>query len=113
MVKLTRLKTERGRRYPPPPLKGLWSPAGSDRHRRTHYGSTVLLGRGLRHRKDGNEHAAFGFGIERDATFSQCKQRVILADADILAGMPLGAALTRENVARYGRLAAEQLDARR
>jgi hypothetical protein len=26
--------------------------------------------------------------------------------------MPLGAALTRENVARYGRLAAEQLDAK-
>src|ERR1700754_496438 len=85
-------ETERGRRYPPPPCKGPVSPAGSDRHRRTHYGSTVLFGRGLRHRKDGNEYAAFGFGIKRDATFSEGEQRVILANADVLAGMPLGPA---------------------
>ena len=53
-----------------------------------------------------------GFGFERDATFSQSEQRMILADADILAGVPLGAALTRENIARYGHLAAEQLHAK-
>src|ERR1700754_2823965 len=92
-------KTERGRRYPPPPLKGPVSPAGSDRHRRTHYGSTVLFGRGLHRRKYRNEDAAFGFGIERDATFSQGEQRVVLANANVLAGMPLGSALARENVA--------------
>jgi hypothetical protein len=37
---------------------------------------------------------------------------VILANADVLAGMPLGPALARENVAGYGHLAAEQLDAK-
>ena len=53
-------------------------------------------------RKDGDEHAAFGFGIELDATVDQGEQGVILADADVLAGMPLGAALARENIAGDG-----------
>ena len=85
-------------------------PAGSDRHRRTHYGSTVLFGRGLRHRKDGYEHAAFGFGVEFHATIGESEQGMILADADVLARMPLCAALARENIAGDDALAAEQLD---
>src|SRR5262245_3255978 len=73
--------------------------------------STVLLGRCLRHRKDGYEHAAFGFGVEFHATIGEREQRVVLADTDVAAGMPLGAALARENIAGDDALAAEQLDA--
>ena len=73
--------------------------------------STVLLGRGLRHRKDRDEHAAFGFGIELDATIGRGEQGVVLADTDIAAGMPLGAALARQNVAGDDDLAAKQLHA--
>src|SRR5689334_16262308 len=94
------------------PLKSPWAPPVRNRHRQTHYGSTVLLCRGLHNRKDGNEYAAFGFGFERDATVDQREKGVILAHADILTGMPSGAALTRENVAGNGGLAAEHLHAK-
>ena len=86
------------------PLKSPWAPPVRNRHRQTHYGSTVLLCRGLRLRKDGDEHAAFGFGIELHATVDQSEQGVILAHADVQAGMPLGAALARENIAGDGTL---------
>src|SRR5690606_11387182 len=71
-----------------------------------------LFGRSLRHRKDGYEDAALGFGAELDATGGQRKQRVVTAQADVLAGMPLGAALARNNVARDHALTAEHLDAK-
>src|SRR5712691_2112834 len=71
----------------------------------------LLLGRSLRHRKYGYVGAAFGFGTKLDATVYQCKQRVILAQSDIMAGMPLGAALARENIAGQDRLSAEHLHA--
>src|SRR5262249_6825460 len=80
------------------------------RTRRTHYGSTVLLGRGLRHRKDRDEYAAFGFGIELNTTIGQSEQRMILAYTDVLACMPLRPALARENIAGEHALAAEQLE---
>jgi hypothetical protein len=66
-----------------------------------------LLGRGLHYRKDGYVHAAFGFGIELNATVGESEKRVILADADIVAGMPFGAALARQNIAGDDALAAE------
>src|SRR5262245_52317263 len=74
-------------------------------------GSTVLLGRSFRHREDGYVRAAFSFRVELDATINESEQRVILTHPDIGAGMPLRPALARENVAGYGLLAAEQLDA--
>ena len=46
-----------------------------------------------------------------DATIDLGEQGVVLADTDILAGVPLGAALARDNVAGETRLAAKQLDA--
>src|SRR5439155_22703721 len=41
----------------------------------------------------------------------QCEQRVILADAHVLAGVPFGAALARKDIACEHRLAAEQFHA--
>src|SRR6516165_3514332 len=70
-----------------------------------------LLGRSLRHRYNRYEGAAFGFGVVLDATVDQCEQRMILADADILSRMPLGAALAHDNVAGKTALAAKKLHA--
>src|SRR6476661_10025975 len=89
----------RSSKYPP----GHWVPADLGVHR--------LFGRSLRHRKDGYVGAAFGFGIERHATIDLGEQGVVLADPDILAGVPLGAALARDNVAGHAGLPAEQLHA--
>src|ERR1041385_7056921 len=82
---------------------GHWVPADLGVHR--------LFGRSLRHRKDGYVGAAFGFGIERDATIDLGEEGVVLADPDILAGMPLGAALARDDVAGQTGFAANHLDA--
>src|SRR3954464_11602457 len=82
---------------------GHWVPADLGVHR--------LFGRSLRHRKDGYVGAAFGFGIERHATIDLGEQGVVLADTDILAGVPLGAALARDNVAGHAGLPAKQLHA--
>ena len=56
--------------------------------------------------------AAFGFGVVLNATVDECEEGVILADADVMAGMPFGPALACENVAGSDALAAEQLDAK-
>src|SRR5258707_3221659 len=107
------LKAMKGSRHPGLPFIGTrmwvrratWVPADL-------YLSTVLLGRSLRHRIDGYEDAAFGFGSVLDVSGNECKQRVILAHADVVAGMPLGAALAHENIAGKRVLAAEQLHAK-
>src|SRR5215213_2365470 len=108
------LKAPRGSRHPVSPSDfrnpclvssdppGHWVPADLEIHR--------LFGRSLRHRKDGYVGAAFGFGIERHATIDLGEQGVVLADTDILAGVPLGAALAHDNVAATTGFAAEQLD---
>src|SRR5438045_923419 len=70
---------------------GQWVPADLEIHR--------LFGRSLRHRKDGYVGAAFGFGVERDATGNLGEEGVVLADTDIVARMPLGAALAHDNIA--------------
>src|SRR4051794_36259821 len=70
-----------------------------------------LFGRSLRQRDNRDEHAAFGFGLELDATVTQCEQRMILAKPDIAAGVPLGAALARDDVAGDHGLTAENLHA--
>ena len=48
---------------------------------------------------------------EGDRAVGKRKQGVVLADADVVAGVPARAALTHDNVAGAGRLAAEQFDA--
>ena len=69
-----------------------------------------LFGCSLRHRHHRYEDAAFGLRTELHATVDEREQRVILAQADIAAGMPFGAALARQDVAGDHVLAAENLD---
>ncbi len=73
--------------------------------------STVLLGRSLRHRYNGHEGAAFSFRCELNLSIGEREQRVILAGADVTAGMPFGSALTRKNIAGEHDLAAGRLQA--
>src|SRR6266542_3186835 len=71
----------------------------------------ILASRSLRHRDHGYIGAALGFGLELDSSVGQCEQRVILAYAHVLPGMPFGAALARKDIAGEHRLAAEQFHA--
>src|SRR5438876_1015923 len=90
-----------------------WNPIGSagsmDAGGRTNFRRLVC--HGLRHRDHGYVGAAFGLGLELDSPVGQCEQRVILADAHVLAGVPFGAALARKDIAGEHRLAAEQFHA--
>ncbi|CUX35255.1 hypothetical protein AGR5A_Cc70242 [Agrobacterium genomosp. 5 str. CFBP 6626] len=67
---------------------------------------------GFRFRSHGYEHAAVGLRAEVHVTCGQCENRVVLADADIGARMPLRAALTQNNVAWNDGFAAELLYAK-
>src|SRR5690348_9342275 len=60
---------------------------------------------------DRHEGAAAGGGVEGDPTIRLGEQGVVLADADIGAGMELGAALAHEDVAGEDELIAEPLHA--
>src|ERR1700727_442821 len=71
-----------------------------------------LLGRGLRHRNNRYESAAVGFCTKLNMTFDLGEQSMVSAHADIKAGMPGGAALTRDDVARDHVLAAISLDSK-
>ena len=68
-----------------------------------------LLGRSLRHRKYRYDFAAFGFGVELNLSIDEREQSVIFAEADIIAGVPFGAALTCNDVAGENALAAKHL----
>ena len=57
--------------------------------RRTSCDPPCYLRRCLRRRTHRYEYAAFGFGAELDLATDQSKQRVVLTDADVAAGMPL------------------------
>src|SRR5262249_43098729 len=70
-----------------------------------------LLGRCLRHRLYRYVDAALGFGTELDLAIDEREQCVVLAQADVLPRVPLGAALTRDDVAGDDLLAAENLQA--
>ena len=59
-----------------------------------------------------HEHAAAGLLLEGDLAFDKGEQRVVLAHADILAGMNLGATLAHDDVAGENRFAAELLHAK-
>src|SRR5579885_2357906 len=71
-----------------------------------------LFGRSLRDREHRYECAAIGFGLKLHVTFNLGEQGMVSAHADIKAGVPGGAALTRDDVARDHALAAENLDAK-
>src|SRR3546814_5489773 len=70
---------------------------------------------GRRHRGGRRHHRNIGAVLqpaaELDAAFDQREQRVVLADADIAAGMILRPALPDDDVARNDGLAAELLHA--
>src|SRR5712691_8194179 len=104
-------QAKRGSRHPVSPS---WNPigsAGSTGMPADLSWSAVLLCRRLRHRIYGYVDAAFGFGAELHLTIDECEQRVILAQSDVVAGMPLGAPLARKNVAGEDRLSAERFHA--
>ena len=71
-----------------------------------------LFGRSLRHRTNRYECAAVGFRLKLDMAFDLGEKRMIGAHADIKAGMPGRAALTRNDVAGNHMLAPEGLDAK-
>src|SRR5271165_5629572 len=73
--------------------------------------TAVLLGRSLRHRDNGYVGTTLGFCLELNSSIDQREQRMVPAETDILARMPLGAALARNDIAGDDRLPAEQLDA--
>ena len=73
--------------------------------------STVLLGRSLRHRYNGHVGAAFSFRCELNLSIDEREQGVIFAGADVTAGVPFGAALTRKDIAGEHDLTAGRLQA--
>src|SRR5262245_18852272 len=101
----------RGSRHPVSPSLEPVGSAGSTGCRRTSYLSTVLFGRSLRHRIYGYVGAALCFRFELDASINECEQRVILADSDVVAGMPLGPALAHKDIAGEAELPAVQFHA--
>src|SRR4051794_40079350 len=105
----TQRKGEAG--FPPP----LWSPsrdsAGSSGPGGLHMVHR-LLGRSFRHREYRYEGAAACFCTKLDFAFDLGEQGVVGAHADIKAGMPGGAALTRDDVTGNHMLAAVRLDAK-
>jgi hypothetical protein len=68
-----------------------------------------LFGCSLGHRLNRYEDAAFGFGAELDPSVHEGEQCMVLAQADIGAGVPFGAALAGDDVAREHLLTAENL----
>src|SRR5262245_26552754 len=99
-----------GSRHPVSPLGTPCGSAGSMGAGRPRE-STVLLSRSLRHRQNRYEHPALGFGTELDATVDEREQRMVLGQAYIGARVPLGAALTRDDVAGEHVLAGKNLHA--
>jgi len=69
-----------------------------------------LFGRCLRHRANRYERAAVGFRLKFDMAFYLGEEGMICAHADIKAGMPGRAALTRNDVAGNHMLATKGLD---
>src|SRR6478609_3427019 len=102
-------KMKRGGRFPASP-GALFDSAGSTGPGGLRMCVHRLFGR-LRHRDYRYESAAVGFCTELDMPFDLGKESMVGAHADIKAGMPGGAALTRDNVAGNHVLAAIGLDA--
>ena len=73
--------------------------------------SLTLFSGFRRHRVDGNECAAVALGLELHVAIDFREDRMINAKPDIAARMPLGAALTAQNIARDDTFTTELLDA--
>src|SRR5579859_1113506 len=95
----------------PPPLWSLFELHRFNRTRRTQLVHR-LLGRSFRHRNHRHEGAATRFRTKLDMTLDLGEQSMVSAHADIKAGVPRGAALTRDDVAGSHMLAAIGLDAK-
>src|SRR5215467_12014623 len=104
-------KALKGSRHPVSPSWNLMVPPVRLECRRTTLCVPGLLGRSLRHRNNGYEGAVFGFGTVLDAAIDQGEQRMVDANADVLARVPFRAALAHEDVAGETALSAEQLHA--
>jgi hypothetical protein len=61
-------------------------------------------------RLDGHKHTATSLLCEADVAINQREDRVIRANANILAGVEFGSTLANDDVARYDQLAAKFLD---
>ena len=76
-------------------------------------GVSKRMGKRLfRHRIDGNLLLVAAQTLEADNAAHQREQGVVLADAHVLTGMNLGAALTNENVASLRKLTVGTLRAK-
>jgi len=102
--------TKRGDRFPVSP----WSLCELHRFNRTRRTLDVhrLLGRGFRHRDYRYEGTAVGFRTKLDTAFDLGEESMVSTHADIKAGVPGRAALTRDDVAGNHMLAAIGLDAK-
>src|SRR5579859_4397863 len=107
-VSIIKRKGEAG--FPPP----LWSPSSLRRFIRTRRNLDIhrLFGRSFGHRANRYERAAVGFGLKLDMALDLGEQGMIGAHADIKAGVPGRAALTRNDVAGNHMLATKGLDAK-
>src|ERR1700758_2345350 len=103
-------QTKREPGVPPP----LWSLRGLRRFIRTRRIRLIhrLFGCGIRHRANRYERAAVCFGMKFDTAFDLGEQGMVGPHADIKAGVPGGAALTRDDVAGNHMLATKHLDAK-
>src|ERR1700761_4938384 len=101
---------KKGGRYPASPFGALVSPAGSSGS-----GGLICVHRlfgSVRHREYRDERTTVGFSLKFHTTLDLGEESVVRTHADIKAGVPRGAALTRDNVAGNHMLAAIDLDAK-
>ena len=103
-------QTRKGEAGFPPPLEPIFGAPPVQRDPADHQCVHRLFGRGFSNRENRYEGAAVGFGAKLHMTFHFGEQGMVCAHADIKAGMPGGAALTRDDVAGNHMFAAIGLD---
>jgi hypothetical protein len=74
---------------------------------RSHF-NFLLFGYGI----NGNLFAVFAHSLELNLSVDERKQRIVFADAYVIAGFEFGAALSYENVARKHELTVRALNAK-
>ena len=65
----------------------------------------------LREGSDADVGFTFALLAEGDRAVCQCEEGMVFTDTDVLTGIVYRAALTHDDVARFGELSAEELDA--
>src|SRR5258706_4406288 len=101
-------ETKKAGRFPASPLEPFLTPPVQQDPADSNY--VHRLFGSLRHRNHRYESAAIAFCAKLDATFDLGEESMVSAHADIKAGMPGGAALTRDDVAGNHMLATVGLD---